>query len=134
MNIPRRGVAALAAVVLALMLVASAWGQDGDLYLPVIMRPPPTPTATPVPPTATPTVPPPTATSVPPPPTATLPAPTPTEPGTTWDCSYDRYNCSDFATQGEAQAVFDYCWAMTGKDIHKLDFDNNGRACESLKP
>lgn len=118
---PRRSTAALAAVVLALVLAASAWGQDGDLYLPLVVAP--LPTATLAPPTVTP---------VPPTPTATLPPATPTEPGTTWDCSYDRYNCSDFSTQAQAQEVFDYCWAVRGFDVHRLDQDNNMRACESL--
>jgi hypothetical protein len=39
--------------------------------------------------------------------------------------------CSDFATQAEAQAVYEYCYPING-DIHRLDGDNNGIACESL--
>jgi hypothetical protein len=43
----------------------------------------------------------------------------------------DTVNCSDFATQAEAQAWFDYYYPSYG-DIGKLDFDNNLVACESL--
>lgn len=43
-------------------------------------------------------------------------------------CSYDAYNCGDFSTHAEAQAVFDAC----GADVHKLDRDKDGIACESL--
>ena len=49
--------------------------------------------------------------------TATLP------PCVETDC-----NCSDFATQAEAQRVFD----AFPNDVHQLDGDGNGIACESL--
>jgi len=49
-----------------------------------------------------------------------------------YDCSSDIYNCSDFKTQKEAQAVFDYCFSMTGTDIHRIDRDGDGKACISL--
>ena len=38
------------------------------------------------------------------------------------------YNCDEFVTQKEAQALFD----KNTKDIYKLDGDNDGLACESL--
>ena len=47
-------------------------------------------------------------------------------------CSYDAYNCSSFSTHAEAQAVFEYCGGINN-DIHRLDGDNDGIACESLK-
>ncbi|MGE3487903.1 MAG: excalibur calcium-binding domain-containing protein [Nitrospira sp.] len=47
-------------------------------------------------------------------------------------CDHDAYNCSDFNTQGEAQAVYDYCAVLGFGDIHKLDSNNDGEACESL--
>jgi hypothetical protein len=53
--------------------------------------------------------------------------------GGTWDCSYNRYNCADFATQAEAQACYDYCMSCGVGDIHDLDRDNDGIACESNK-
>ena len=46
-------------------------------------------------------------------------------------CSYNAYNCSDFKTQAEAQATFEACGGPTN-DIHKLDGDDDGTACESL--
>ena len=47
-------------------------------------------------------------------------------------CSSNYYNCADFNTQSEAQAVFEYCGGI-GNDIHWLDGDDDGVACESLK-
>ena len=41
---------------------------------------------------------------------------------------YYDYNCSDFATQPEAQAVYERC----GTDINRLDGDNDGIVCEAL--
>ncbi len=41
------------------------------------------------------------------------------------------YNCDDFATQEEAQAVYEKC-AKNGLDIHGLDRNNDGVACQSL--
>ncbi|MBU0706302.1 excalibur calcium-binding domain-containing protein [Patescibacteria group bacterium] len=49
-----------------------------------------------------------------------------------YECSSNTYNCSDFSTQSEAQAAHDYCWAEVGSDIHSIDGDGNGIACESL--
>jgi hypothetical protein len=69
---------------------------------------------TPIPPTPTP---PPTT----PPPTT---PPIPANPG-------DSVNCSDFATQAEAQAWHDLYFPHYG-DIANLDADGDGVACESL--
>jgi Excalibur calcium-binding domain len=46
-------------------------------------------------------------------------------------CWVNRYDCSDFATQAEAQEVF---WACGGRqnDVHRLDADRDGWACEML--
>ena len=102
------------------------------VYLPIIAKQPTvTPTATTAPTvTATPT---PTSSSTP---TATEPAEvTPTATATTallYICDRDAYSCSDFSTQAAAQAVFDYCAARGFGDIHKLDQNNDGEACESL--
>lgn len=46
-------------------------------------------------------------------------------------CSYNAYNCSDFSTHAEAQAVFEYCGGISN-DVHRLDGDDDGIACESL--
>lgn len=90
----------------------------------------PTATATLVIPTAEPTI---AAT-----PTSMLPTATstPTATATTQSgpcsCERDLYNCSDFDTQSEAQACFDFCMAQVGSDVHGLDNDGNGIACEAL--
>ncbi|MBV7329181.1 excalibur calcium-binding domain-containing protein [Chloroflexi bacterium TSY] len=39
-------------------------------------------------------------------------------------------NCPNFSSQSEAQACYSYCLAETGQDIHGLDRDNDGIACE----
>ncbi len=48
-----------------------------------------------------------------------------------YNCGSDTYNCKDFKTQKEAQEVFDGCGGLR-KDVHKLDGDGDGVACESL--
>ncbi len=52
-----------------------------------------------------------------------------TSAGAEYNCELDTYNCGDFETQAEAQEVFEYCG---DDDIHRLDADGNGMACESL--
>ena len=49
-----------------------------------------------------------------------------------YNCSSDVYNCANFTTQSEAQYVFDYCEQQGKGDIHNLDGDGNGKACEGL--
>ena len=91
-----------------------------NVYLPLVSKPAAGPgPATPVPtvaptaiPTAIPTV-----------------APTTEAPCA---CVSDTLNCSDFATQGAAQACYSYCVAQGAGDVHGLDRDGNGLACESL--
>jgi len=46
-------------------------------------------------------------------------------------CSHNANNCSDFATHTEAQAVFEKCGGVDN-DVHRLDADKDGLACESL--
>jgi hypothetical protein len=53
-------------------------------------------------------------------------------PAVVCDCSGNIYNCSNFTTQGAAQACFAYCWQTVGRDVHGLDGDSDGIACESL--
>ncbi len=43
-------------------------------------------------------------------------------------CESDIYNCGNFSSQEEAQIIFDECES----DIHQLDHDGDGVACESL--
>lgn len=88
--------------------------------------------------TPRPTLPPPTATQPPQPTTtqpATEPPPPPTEPpppAAACDCSGNIYNCSDFSTHAQAQACYEYCIAQGRGDVHGLDRDKDGVACESL--
>ena len=63
---------------------------------------------------------------------ATQPATEPTQqPSTDINCSSNVYNCTDFKTHSESQAVFEYCGGVNN-DVHKLDQDKDGIACESL--
>ena len=45
-------------------------------------------------------------------------------------CETDQYNCADFESRKEAQAVYDCCLRKTNYDVHKLDGDNDERVCE----
>jgi hypothetical protein len=47
-------------------------------------------------------------------------------------CSYDRYACEDFTKQIRAQACFNFCFSLGKGDIHKLDEDHDGLACNGL--
>lgn len=46
-------------------------------------------------------------------------------------CSSNTYNCPDFKTHAEAQQVFEFCGGINN-DVHGLDADKDGLACESL--
>ncbi len=49
------------------------------------------------------------------------------------DCSGgDILNCEDFPCQSLAQACLEYCLKATGLDVHGLDHDQDGTACEEL--
>jgi len=47
-------------------------------------------------------------------------------------CTGIKLNCEDFDSQADAQACFEYCRSMEYGDIHGLDSDNDGVACEDL--
>ena len=49
----------------------------------------------------------------------------------TCDCSGDLYNCADFTTTSAAQSCYDYCISQGKGDVHRLDADKDGLACES---
>ncbi len=66
----------------------------------------------------------PTATRTSTPTATTAPAPC--------QCYADLYNCTDFACQGQAQTCFNYCWNLGYGDVHNLDSDGDGIACEGL--
>ena len=44
-------------------------------------------------------------------------------------CGYNAYNCRDFRTQREAKEVYEFCGGRSN-DVHWLDEDKDGRACE----
>lgn len=48
----------------------------------------------------------------------------------TCTCSYNSYDCGDFPSQQDAQACYNYCMSKIGSDIHWLDDDGDGQACE----
>ena len=58
------------------------------------------------------------------------PEPTPTPLAAVCDCSCNRYNCVDFGCQQRAQACYEYCMRVVGYDVHGLDLDRDGVACE----
>jgi len=61
-------------------------------------------------------------------------SPSPPSPpaGSPCNCSGPDLDCSDFHTQAEAQACFDYCQQHGYGDVFRLDGDGDGKACESL--
>lgn len=127
---------------------APAADRAAPVELPVTPLPTETPvapvTATPVPaptntlgptPTTIPTEPPP-ATDVPPPTDTVTPNPTdtplppPTAVPTACDCSADVYNCPDFGSPYAAQQCYLQCRDAGAGDVHRLDRDGDGNACE----
>jgi len=50
--------------------------------------------------------------------------------GSGYICSSNVYDCNDFSNHAEAQYVYDLCGGL-GNDIHRLDRDGDGLACES---
>lgn len=61
-------------------------------------------------------------------PQATLPPPQ----SAVCSCSGNTMNCADFNTHAAAQACFNYCNSQGAGDIHRLDNDSDGTACENL--
>lgn len=47
-------------------------------------------------------------------------------------CDGNYYNCEDFAYQEEAQDCYNYCIHEGAGDVHWLDGDGDGTACEEL--
>ncbi|MCK5062160.1 excalibur calcium-binding domain-containing protein [Candidatus Parcubacteria bacterium] len=45
-------------------------------------------------------------------------------------CRSDRYNCADFKTRREARDKYECCKQKVGYDVHNLDGDSDGIACE----
>lgn len=67
------------------------------------------------------------ASIAPPPPPPPPPPPAPSKPANPGDTK----NCNNFSTQAQAQGWFDFYYPYYG-DVARLDFDNDGVACESL--
>jgi hypothetical protein len=51
--------------------------------------------------------------------------------GTAYQCSRNAYTCSDFRTRIAAQLAYLACGGR-GNDVHRLDEDRDGLACERL--
>ena len=51
--------------------------------------------------------------------------------GTTYQCHRNVYDCSDFHTPAQAQAAYQACGGLRD-DVHPLDRDRDGLACERL--
>ena len=49
---------------------------------------------------------------------------------TVCSCRSDRYNCTDFKTRREAREIYKCCMEKVGYDVHNLDGDFDGVACE----
>ena len=49
---------------------------------------------------------------------------------TVCSCRSDRYNCADFKTRREARGLYECCMRKVGYDVHNLDGDSDGVACE----
>ncbi len=49
---------------------------------------------------------------------------------TVCSCRSDRYNCDDFKTRREARNKYECCMDKVGYDVHNLDGDSDGIACE----
>lgn len=124
--------------LLTALLTSAGIGQlPNTLYMPAVSAPPPTATVAPTAtlddfatPTPTNTIEPgPTAT----PTHTTQPGPTATtQPSGPCPCDRDSLNCSSFSTQSQAQACMDWCISQGRGDIHNLDGNADGEACESL--
>lgn len=48
-------------------------------------------------------------------------------------CSGVDYDCGNFGSWRAAQDCFQHCLQTVGSDVHRLDADSNGIACESLR-
>jgi hypothetical protein len=46
------------------------------------------------------------------------------------NCSVNKYNCNNFSSRIDAQACYDNCKSQGKGDIHRLDSNKDGFACE----
>ena len=45
------------------------------------------------------------------------------------NCFSDEYSCDDFDGQDNAQSVYSYCLDDVGYDVHRIDINGDGQAC-----
>lgn len=114
-------IAAAVALLVTLLSVAN------QVYMPAIIAPPPIVTVAPTSTATATTQPDPTATQTP-----TVTPRATTQPAGPCPCAGDTLNCSSFSTQSQAQACMDWCVSQGRGDIHNLDGNADGEACESL--
>jgi hypothetical protein len=58
--------------------------------------------------------------------------PQPSADGEVCNCSGNLYQCADFENHAQAQACYEYCLGKVGRDVHLMDTDKDGIACEAL--
>lgn len=64
------------------------------------------------------------------------PRPTPTRVSVSSPCTCSQgntLNCSNFSSQRDAQSCHNSCLLQTGRDVHNLDGDSDGIACEDFR-
>jgi hypothetical protein len=47
-------------------------------------------------------------------------------------CAGDCYDCQDFDSKSDAQRCYDYCMSIGKGDVHGIDKDSDGVACNSI--
>jgi len=47
-------------------------------------------------------------------------------------CAGDCYDCQDFDSKSDAQKCYDYCMSIGKGDVHSIDKDSDGVACNSV--
>ncbi|HHJ07310.1 MAG TPA: hypothetical protein ENK24_07405 [Anaerolineae bacterium] len=65
-------------------------------------------------------------------PVVIMPLPTASPQSAVCNCSGNIYDCANFGNQASAQACYNYCQQQGVGDIHQLDLDYDGKACEDL--
>lgn len=45
-------------------------------------------------------------------------------------CDHDFLDCKNFSSFDAANIAYSYCYSLVGRDIHHLDNDGDGVACE----
>jgi hypothetical protein len=61
--------------------------------------------------------------------TSSTPSP---PPATLCPCRSNELDCPHFDGRHSAETCYELCYQLTGIDVHLLDADGDGHACESL--